>query len=245
MKMKELEKRTGLGREAIRYYIREGLLPEPEKPHRNVAIYSEDHVGRIQLIKKLKDERFLPLGVIRDLLDNPAPGEVGTPNLVGLEFLLAARLGANSGETCPVTDLIDKTSLDGSDIDALAEDGLVTIRNEPEGPALSGQDARIAALWAEIKDAGFDRGVGYSAHEMKRYKDAADMLADQEVDHFYDRIPGTRSTDDAAALAQQGIALVEQMFSILHTKAVLRRVAGRNAEDTERAGMKTSQEPPT
>ncbi len=242
MKMKELEERTGLGREAIRYYIREGLLPEPEKPRRNVAIYSEDHVGRIQLIKKLKDERFLPLGVIRDLLENPAPGEIGTPNLVGLEFLLAARLGANASAVCSVKELIETTSLDASDIEALTEDGLITIRNEPMGPTLSGQDARIARLWAEVKDAGFDRGIGYSAHEMKRYKDAAEMLADQEVEHFYDRIPGTRSTDEAAALAEEGLALVEQMFSILHTKAILRRVARRNANDTKQAGKAPVQE---
>ncbi len=242
MKMKELEERTGIGREAIRFYIREGLLPEPEKPRRNVAIYSEDHVGRIQLIKKLKDERFLPLGVIRDLLENPAPGEIGTPNLVGLEFLLAARLGANTGAAISVKELIETTSLDTADIQALSADGLITIRDEPMGPTLSGQDARIARLWAEVKDAGFDRGIGYSAHEMKRYKDAAEMLADQEVEHFYDRIPGTRSTDEAAALAQQGLAHAEQMFSILHTKAILRRVAERNAEDTKHAGKTPSQE---
>lgn len=243
MKMKELEERTGLGREAIRFYIREGLLPEPEKPRRNVAIYSEDHVGRIQLIKKLKDERFLPLGVIRELLENPGPGEIGTPNLVGLEFLLAARLGANRGETGPIKELIAATSLDSADIDALAQDGLITIRNEPDGPALSGQDARIARLWANVKDAGYDGGIGYSAHDMKRYKDAAEMLADQEVEHFYDRVPGTRSTDNAAALAQQGIALVEQMFSILHTKAILSRIARRNAEDTEHSPVGTSDTP--
>lgn len=235
MKMKELEARTGLGRETIRYYIREGLLPEPEKPRRNVAIYSEDHVGRIQLIRKLKDERFLPLGVIRDLLESPAQGKIDTPNLVGLEFLLAARLGANADEARPVKELIETTSVDSADIAVLADDGLITIRNEPEGPTLSGQDARIAMLWGEIKDAGFGRGIGYSAHEVKRYKDAAEYLADQEVEHFYDRIPGTRSTEDAAALAERGLALVEQMFSLLHTKAILKRVAQRNAEETEPA----------
>ena len=39
MKMKELERETGVGRETIRFYIREGLLPEPERPKRNVAAY--------------------------------------------------------------------------------------------------------------------------------------------------------------------------------------------------------------
>ena len=39
MRMRDLERATGVGRETIRFYIREGLLPEPERPGRNVAWY--------------------------------------------------------------------------------------------------------------------------------------------------------------------------------------------------------------
>lgn len=229
MKMKELEERTGLGREAIRFYIREGLLPEPEKPRRNVAIYSEDHVNRIQLIRKLKDERFLPLGIIRNVLDNPVPGETDTPALIGLEFLLAGRLGVNAGTSRTVQQLIESTSLTRDDIDTLASDGLITLVEGSEGPGLSAQDVRVAQTWCEIKMAGYDTALGYSAHDMKRYQDAAEALAKEEVENFFDRVPGERSTEDAAALAEQGIALVEQMFSILHAKAILAHVARRNA----------------
>jgi DNA-binding transcriptional MerR regulator len=65
LKMKDLEARTGLTRQAIHFYLREGLLPEPERPKRNVAHYSEEHVDRIKLIKRLQEEKFLPLGVIK------------------------------------------------------------------------------------------------------------------------------------------------------------------------------------
>ena len=44
LKMRDLERATGVGREAIRYYIREGLLPEPERTARNVAWYDESFV---------------------------------------------------------------------------------------------------------------------------------------------------------------------------------------------------------
>ena len=33
-RMAELERLSGVGREAIRFYIRKGLLPEPERPSR-------------------------------------------------------------------------------------------------------------------------------------------------------------------------------------------------------------------
>ena len=75
MKMKELESQTGVNREAIRFYIREGLLPEPEKPRRNVAYYTKEHVERIRLIKKLQDEHFLPLKRVKAVLDHGALGK--------------------------------------------------------------------------------------------------------------------------------------------------------------------------
>src|SRR3546814_13339609 len=72
MRMRELEKKTGVGRETIRYYIREGLLPDPERPTPNSASYCEEHVARLRAIKRLQEERFLPLAIIRTLLDAEA-----------------------------------------------------------------------------------------------------------------------------------------------------------------------------
>ena len=64
LKMKDLERATGVGRETIRFYIREGLLPEPARPGRNVAWYDGAFIERIQLIKELQQKRFLPLHAI-------------------------------------------------------------------------------------------------------------------------------------------------------------------------------------
>jgi len=77
MKMKELEAATGIGRETIRYYIREGLLPEPVRPKRNVAAYGREHVKRLNLIRKLQQERHLPLSVIRTIVTSETGGARG------------------------------------------------------------------------------------------------------------------------------------------------------------------------
>ena len=99
MKMAELERRSGVGRETIRYYIREGLLPEPERRARNVAVYGDVHTTRLKTIKRLQEERFLPLDVIRRVLDGDASAlpPAGDP-FAQLGPLLAQRLGVGDGE---------------------------------------------------------------------------------------------------------------------------------------------------
>jgi len=72
MRMAELARRSGVTRETIHFYLREGLLPRPEKGGRTVAYYGEAHLERLALIRRLRDEKYLPIAVIRRLLDSPA-----------------------------------------------------------------------------------------------------------------------------------------------------------------------------
>lgn len=53
--MRELEKISGFSRATINFYIKEKLLPSPEKSAKNMAYYSEMFVTKLKLIKKLKD----------------------------------------------------------------------------------------------------------------------------------------------------------------------------------------------
>ena len=59
MKMRELERRTGVNRETIRVYLREGLLKAPLRPKANVAEYDESHVQGILAIRELQRTRGL------------------------------------------------------------------------------------------------------------------------------------------------------------------------------------------
>jgi DNA-binding transcriptional MerR regulator len=73
LKMSELAERSGVTAPTIRHYIREGLLGDGEdirRTSRNMAYYPPELVERIQLIKRLQEERFMPLRVIREVLEN-------------------------------------------------------------------------------------------------------------------------------------------------------------------------------
>ena len=70
--MSELAERSGVSPGTIRYYLREGLLGGGEdvvRTSRNMAYYPPSYVERIALIKRLQEERFMPLRVIKGALE--------------------------------------------------------------------------------------------------------------------------------------------------------------------------------
>jgi DNA-binding transcriptional MerR regulator len=68
MKIKELIDQTGVSRQTIHYYLREGLLQKPKKTKLNQAEYGQDHVERLLLVKELQERFFLPLSVIKGVI---------------------------------------------------------------------------------------------------------------------------------------------------------------------------------
>jgi DNA-binding transcriptional MerR regulator len=72
LKMSELAERSGVSAGTIRYYLREGLLGEGRdiiRTSRNMAYYPASYVQRIELIKRLQRQRFMPLRLIKGALE--------------------------------------------------------------------------------------------------------------------------------------------------------------------------------
>ena len=70
MKICELVKKTGVPKETIHFYIREGLLRKPRKSGVNIADYHAGYVEQIQLIKDLRDNYYLPIPEIKKIIKN-------------------------------------------------------------------------------------------------------------------------------------------------------------------------------
>ncbi len=68
MRMREVSRRTNLSSSSIHFYLRQGLLPPPEKLTPNSALYSEVHVQRLLLIRRLRGQG-LPLAAVRRVLE--------------------------------------------------------------------------------------------------------------------------------------------------------------------------------
>ena len=76
LKMSELADASGVSAGTIKHYLREGLLGDGDgivRTSRNMAWYPPGYVDRIRLIKRLQEERFLPLRLIKELLAERPP----------------------------------------------------------------------------------------------------------------------------------------------------------------------------
>ncbi|MEU6987947.1 MerR family transcriptional regulator [Streptomyces sp. NPDC046324] len=68
MKISELSRRSGVSIPAIKYYLRDGLLPPGRATAANQASYGEDHLHRLRLIRVLIGVRKLPVNSVREIL---------------------------------------------------------------------------------------------------------------------------------------------------------------------------------
>ena len=72
----ELADAAGVAPRTVRFYTAEGLLPPPDARGR-YALYSDEHLDRLRFILRSK-EAYLPLGAIRDRLQELSRDEIHT-----------------------------------------------------------------------------------------------------------------------------------------------------------------------
>lgn len=222
MKMRELERATGVNRETIRVYIREGLLPEPERPKGNVADYSAAHVSAIRAIRELKRGGNITVPQLkRALKGDPAAMPADPAAFPHLDTLLAARLGIEDG-LVPMEKLAASHAEAAEDIRGLAKIGAVKPVRRGGRSYLTQPDAQIVMLWGQMRAAGFDEAHGFTPAVLRFYVEAAQALAGREVSEFLRILAGAGTGEtEAAAMAQAATTLMLPFFGHLRTKAVL------------------------
>lgn len=167
MKISQLIKRTGVPKETIHFYIREGLLRKPRKSGVNTAEYNENHVERLLLIKDLRDNHFLPIPEIRKILRNmkkQSPYDQAASRLKSKYFrpmdqLLEAPVVGREA-FCAATGLGPKW------LDRMEEWGIITVRVENGRPVYSPDDVIIGRLLVEIDRLGFGPKDGYDPKDL-------------------------------------------------------------------------------
>lgn len=238
VKMQELEARSGVGRETIRYYIRLGLLPEPARPKPNVAVYDDEHVRRLATIKRLQAERYLPLAFIKTLLDRPTHGEVGA--IPGIAGRLTAGLGLDAAGGAPLAEAARRTGLTEAEIEILARDKVLFL----EDGMLSAADLAVASAWGRVRAAGYAPDQGFYAEDAAIYAEMLWPTTAREIERFFTRVPGGLADPEAATLAQAGVELVNGLIAAMRTNYLLRRIADLSAGSGPGADLADSPQSP-
>ena len=221
MKMRELERSTGVNRETIRVWLREGLIPAPSRPKPNVADYDETHVRAIKAVRNLQRENNMTLREIREALHGGRRAARTEPTAFPhLEALLSTRVGI---DVAPIllSSLARAYPHAEADAKALAGIGIIEIMKSPKGRALSITDTRLVAIWGEMRQAGFNEKFGFTPEMLSFYIKPAHIVADNEARLFLERVEGLISEERAAELLQTGLKQMQDFWGLIRLKRLL------------------------
>jgi DNA-binding transcriptional MerR regulator len=217
LKISELAERSGVPVATIRHYLREGLLPEPVKTSRNMAYYPPDFVDRIRLIKQLQEERFMPLRVIRELLERGDAEPERLQAMLDLEDRILERALAGERERVPSDEVRDRYDIPREVLDRLAELGILS----PNGVGYSPSDVRIIEAITRFRAGGYDERLGFTVYDTLRYKQALEPLVAEEVDVLTQRLAGDLDPDRAIEIVEAGVGPLNDLMAALHTKLLV------------------------
>lgn len=223
LKMRDLERQTGVGREAIRFYLREGLLPEPTRPARNVAHYTQEHVVRIRAIKRLQEDERLPLAEIRAVLDDGDAGAIAEGRGPELARLMSELLGEGGDGDHRLPDVV-AAGVAEAEVRAMHEAGVVSLR---DGERLDDLDARLCTIWGKVNALGIDDDHGFGADFLRAMQTHVEAIAHDQTERFMAELGLEGGGEDAARLAAEGLLLSRELIEIMQLRAVLRTLRAR------------------
>jgi DNA-binding transcriptional MerR regulator len=229
LRMGELAQASGVSAATIKHYLREGLLPEPVKTSRNMAYYPADFVERIRMIKQLQEERYMPLRVIKDLLEED-PDRAKA--LIELGDRLLEHALASESERVSAAEVRRRYDLPQDVLDRLAELDVLT----PDKKGYSPTDVRIVEAISRFRAGGYEERIGFTVYDTLRYKESMSDLVKQEVDVLMERLAGEMNPDEAMALIEAGNQPLNDLLAAMHTKALVAELERRRGSSGDSGG---------
>jgi DNA-binding transcriptional MerR regulator len=182
----ELADRAGVTRRTIRYYVEIGLLQPPAGAGK-AAVYSPDHLERLELIKTLQGYR-LSLEEIRDRLAGK-PGPAPEQLVASMPADAAESSGATLGDTSSAAQYIAqlRSSRPFSPVDSMREiqPGYMQSRmwSERKPPAEYDTEPWLRIRLSEDVELHVRRRASKTDRRLNRLiKEARRILAEEEVE---------------------------------------------------------------
>lgn len=225
LRMAELSRQSGVPAATIKHYMREGLLPGPRlKTGRNMAYYDPALVDRIQAIKELQQKRYLPLRVIKDVLDGADPYRSDETQ----EALARALEAMRPGDRRTRRELLDG-GMPPEQLDFFVALGVVSPSNDGGEETYAGDDLALLRTLGEARRAGITPEL--LPHTiMARYVEAIRELARAELAMFREGVAATDGGQDLTPIVEVAARLSEQLVILLRRKLLLPALQELSAE---------------
>lgn len=214
--MSVLSRLAGVPAATIKHYVREGLLPQPEsRTSRNMAFYDVGLVDRIQRIKSLQREQFLPLKIIKSVLDG---GSAEPPDAVAAAAIERA-LDTMASRDVRTREELLTAGLPAAELSLFESLGLVSAVEVDGKQVFTGNDLALLRVLGRARKAGITREM-LPAEILGHYARAIGELARIELELFRDGII-PRAGDDLERVTDVATHLSEQLIVLLRRKLLL------------------------
>jgi len=213
LKISELAERADVPVATVRHYLREGLLPEPVKTSRNMAYYPPEFAERIRLIKQLQEERFMPLRVIRELLESTNGDVERLRALAEAGDLLIDRVLAPEADRIPEDEILGRYEIPRRALRRLTELGVLT----PDDAGYSPSDVRIVEAISRFRAAGWNETTGFGARDVARLMNGLEPVIVDELKLLVERFSAL-DRERARELVEGGATPFPDLIGALHAK---------------------------
>ena len=215
LKMSELAEQSGVSTGTIKHYLREGLLPEPVRTSRNMAYYPPEFVERIRLIKRLQEDRFMPLRLIKGVIDeDPERAHA----LIELEDRIIERAAA-AQERGRVSraEVRRRYEVPDNVLERLEDLKILS----PNSRGYDGDEVKIIEAISRFRAGGYDERIGFTVYDAVRYREALQPLVEEEVGVLLERLVGEVDVDRAEEIIAAGTEPLRELIGAIHSKLLL------------------------
>ena len=221
LKMSELAERSGVSAGTIKHYLREGVLGNEDgvvRTSRNMAWYPADFVDRIQLVKRLQEDRFMPLRVIRELISSDPER---AQRLIELEDRIIERaVEAGDAGRMSRKQVRETYDLPQNVLDRLEEIGVLT----PTARGYDPDDLSIIEAISRFRAGGYEQTLGFTVYDTLRYREALAPLVADEVSVLIARLAARVDTERAAEIIESGVEPLRDLIGAMHSKMLIQEL---------------------
>jgi len=184
--------------------------------------YDQSYVQRVKLIRELQEKRYLPLSIIKQILEQSESSmdsqEIKT--ILELEGKLFKNISTlPKPQPLSIKELGDQSGLSTEEIHEMERVGIIWRKFDDR---FDEDSLRILEILRSLREAGYTEEAGFNSDFIKIYVDLIEVLARQEVRFFSKTVTGRISSDEMVKMAENGINLLNNLIGLLRKRMILK-----------------------
>jgi DNA-binding transcriptional MerR regulator len=205
IKMSELSKQTETTKSTILYYIKEGLLPEPQKPKPNVHLYDERSIEIIKFIKYLQKNFSMSIHEIKAITQHEEFDL--TRGFEALLETLDVIMGSAFTQKFRTSELCEMYTIKKSQLEHYIDQGLLFMRDG----FFTKKEVEILESLLALEKVRVDHTV------LKTYVDHARTLAEFEVSFAKQVLENDQTSGETIKALFDTTLLIKPYIFNMHT----------------------------